>query len=400
MILENHEVVSNKVISNTRLKKSHIVLLITCNLLLLFVMASCKSSQGMVDATLLLPDTFVYNRQWQPAHLVQDGDTTSIMIKGRGHSTFVQPKHPYALRWGAKHSLGSLPRHRHAVLLANFFDHSLLRNALAMEVTRQTSLRDVTPQDCFVSLTVDDEWQGIYWASERVKDCVAHNDSLLRLDAYYQSEQRAANLPIDTLPSHIPIDTLSFVDWWLIHELCMNAEPNGPRSVYARIVGDSVLKAGPVWDFDMAFNPMGVDDGGDLRPEKFKTMHTLPPFLQGKVIRWLSVDSFYLDHAPIMQPFIHDSHFWRLARERWQELRPRFSSLTSRLRQWKRQLRRTGAEKDQRKWNTLEPARFDDATSWTEAIRKLERTYHRRLQTMDKLLGAEPNRSRTFPSSE
>lgn len=355
---------------------------------LILVLASCKSGQGMADATLLLPDTFDYNRQWQLARIVQEGDTAQVMVRGRGHSTFAQPKHPYALRWEEKHSLGGLPHHRHALLLANFFDHSLLRNALAMEVARQTSLREVTPQDCFISLTVDNEWQGIYWASERVKDCVAHTDSLLRLDVYHWAEQRASGLPIDTQPSHFPIDTLSFVDWWLIHELCMNAEPKGPRSVYMRIVGDSVLKAGPVWDFDMAFNPLGVDDGGDLRPEKFKTMQTLPPFLQGKHIRWLTVDSFYLDQAPIMQPYIHDCHFRQLARERWHELRPRFASLTSRLRQWRRQLRRADAEKDQRKWNTLEPARFDDSASWTEAVVKLECTYRRRLQALDKLIGA------------
>lgn len=361
-------------------------LYVVASVLLILLLASCQSRQGIADATLLLPDTYVYNRQWQQALLVQKGDTSQVWVKGRGHSTFAQPKHPYALRWGETYSLQGLPSHHHAVLLANFFDHSLLRNALAMEVARQTSLRSVTPQGNFVTLTVNADWQGIYWASERVKDRVAHTDSLLQLDVYHWAEQQSLRQPRDTFPQQPPIDTLSFVDWWLIHELCMNAEPNGPRSVYVLIVGDTVVKAGPVWDFDMAFGAVGVDDGGDLRPEKFKTMRTLPPFLQGKSIRWLTVDSFYLDRAPIMQPFVHDHHFQWLARKRWQTLRPRFAALTSRLRQWKRQLRRAGSECDQRKWNASEPARFDDSASWAEAVAGLERTYELRLRALDKLL--------------
>lgn len=344
------------------------------------LISSCKSVPCMRDASLVLTDSFSYSRQWQQAQLVVGTDTSRVTIRGRGHSTFMQPKHPYEIRWAKKTSFAGLPKHRHVALLANFFDHSLIRNALAMEVARQTSLRDITPQGNFVSLTVNGEWQGIYWASERVKDVVA--DSLLKLDVYHWEKQKTKGQILDALPQGMSIDTLSFVDWWLVHEVCMNAEPNGPRSCYVRVVADSVLKAGPVWDFDMAFNLVGVDDGGDLRPEKFKTMRTLPLFLQEKRIKWLTIDSLYCAHASTMEPFLHDRNFCLLAQKRWRELRPRFASLISRINQWKRLLRQSRASADQQKWNAKEPARFDASSSWEEAVENLKHTYKKRLKAL------------------
>ena len=342
----------------------------------------------MRDASLVLTDSFIYNRQWQQAQLVVGTDTNRVTIRGRGHSTFMQPKHPYEIRWAKKTSFAGLPKHRHVALLANFFDHSLMRNALAMEVARLTSLRDVTPQGCFVNLTVNGEWQGIYWASERVKDVAT--DSLLKLDVYHWEKQKTKGQMLDALPKDMRIDTLSFVDWWLVHEVCMNAEPNGPRSCYVRVADGSVLKAGPVWDFDMAFNPVGVDNGGDLRPEKFKYMQKLPPFLQGKRITWLTTDSLYCAHASIMESFLHDRNFCLLAQKRWRELRPHFASLLSRIDQWKRLLQRNGATADQQQWNAKEPARFDDSSSWEEAVEKLKQTYHQRLNTLGELVSNLP----------
>lgn len=347
------------------------------------LLPSCGSKAELANAALFLPDTTVYNREWQTARLALATDTEEVWVKGRGHSTFAQPKHPYALKLHQPLPLCGLPARRHWVLLANFFDHSLLRNALAMEVARQTSLKEVTPQGRFITLKTNGEWQGIYWLCERVKDKVSPTDSLLQLDVYHWEAQRKRGLPIDTLPA-APIDTLSFIDWWLVHELCMNAEPNGPRSCFVRITADGKAMAGPVWDFDMAFNEVGVDNGGDLRPLKFKSMHSLPPFLKGKSIRWLSVDSFYCDRSPIMARLLADKAFRHAAQKRWHELRPSFNRLTRRMETWSR-LIRPSAPSDQDKWNAREPARFDASATWKEAVEKLKRTYEQRLKALDRL---------------
>lgn len=338
----------------------------------------------MMDASLLLPVSFTYNRQWQQARLVIGKDTDSVWVKGRGHSTFMQPKHPFELQWEEKKEFRGMKAHKHWVMLANFFDHTLMRNALAMEVARQTSLKSVTPKGRFVSLSVNGDWQGIYWMSERVKDKVKRTDSLLKLDVYHWQKQRERGLSLDTIPSTLPLDTLSLVDWWLVHELCMNAEPNGPRSCYLRVT-DGRIAFGPVWDFDMAFNELGVDDGGDLRPQKFKTMKTLPPFLQGKDIRWLNVDSFYCDQSIFMRSLSHNKRFRQLSLQRWLQLRPHFLSLTHRIDQWT-DLLRPKASADQQKWNAIEPARFDNSSTWEEAVKGLKTIYLKRIEAMDQLL--------------
>ena len=348
------------------------------------LLPSCGSKAETANAALFLPEPTVYNREWQPARLALATDTEEVWVKGRGHSTFAQPKHPYALKLHRSMPLCGLPAHRHWVLLANFFDHSLMRNALAMEVARQTSLREVTPQGRFVSLQVNGTWQGIYWLSERVKDKIGQGDSLLQLDVYHWQAQRERGLPTDTLPAAVPIDTLSFIDWWLVHELCMNAEPNGPRSCHVRISPEGKAMAGPVWDFDMAFNEVGVDNGGDLRPQKFQTMRPLPPFLKGKSIRWLSTDSFYCDRSPIMAPLLADHAFRQAAQKRWHQLRPAFSRLTQNLDAWCRQLKPV-APADQDQWNALEPARFDASPTWQEAVKTLKARYKQRLKALDKL---------------
>ena len=352
------------------------------SLALLFT--ACQSTQRVEEATLLLPKDYTYNRQWQAARWVMVNDTFTVEVKGRGHSTFRQPKHPYDLRFASKQSLSGLPVHRHFTLLANFFDHSLLRNALAMEVARQTSLASVTPQWRFLSLHVNGEWQGVYWLSERQKSKVPDTDSLLKLDVYHWQVQQQKGLPLDTLPKAVRIDSLSFADWWIVNELCMNAEPNGPRSCYVRISRDGVVHAGPVWDFDMAFNELGVDDGGDLRPLKFMTMHQLPPFLQGKTIRWLSVDSFYADRSLIINDLLQDVRFRQMVASRWRLLRPRFARLITQLNAWQRQLKHLG-ELDQQQWNALDPARFDASPSWAEAVNRLKQVYRQRLRGLDKL---------------
>ena len=366
-----------------------------CKLALLWLagisMSACHSNAVFMAQTdvpsvsILTPDSFAYNRQWQSGLWIVGDDTISVELKGRGHSTFNQPKHPYAVRFPRKWALPSMEKHKHWVLLANFFDHSLMRNALAMEVAKQTSLKDITPEGRFISLTTNGKWQGVYWMSERVKDKVAEGDSLLKLDAYHWQEQNARHMPTDSLPHSIPADTLSLVDWWLVHELCMNAEPNGPRSCYFRITPSGSLQAGPAWDFDMAFNEVGVDNGGDLRPTKFKGTTALPPFLKGKTICWLTADSLYLSNCALLRSLCQDRRFLEVAQKRWRKLRPKMKHIASLIPAYAHLLQEQGPA-DQSLWNTKEPARFDNSSTWSEAVSKLQSTFKRRLKSMGKLL--------------
>lgn len=351
------------------------------------VPASCHRgydlNDRLSDINMLMSDTATYTRDyWADGALVIDSDTLAISFRGRGHSTFRQPKHPYALKLHKPASLLGMPAHSRWVLLANFFDHALMRNALALEVARQTSLAPFTSQGRFVRLLVNGQSQGLYYLCERVKDCVS--DSLIHIDAYQRDEQTAQGITPDSIPWSMAIDTLSFIDDYLIHELCMNAEPNGPRSCYFHTNGQK-LQAGPVWDFDMAFNPVGVDDGGDLRPTRFLAPESRPQWLQGKVITWFDVSTFYDNKTPIFRPLLSDRHFIEMLKIRWKELKPRFSSLLDFIDSCD-SLIRAEAIIDQQTWNHIEPARFDSATDYPSAFLKLRTTYMQRIDHLDHLI--------------
>ena len=56
--------------------------------------------------------------------------STYAKLEGRGHSTSDKPKKPYNIKLDKQESFFGLPARDRWVMLANFFDHSLMRNAL------------------------------------------------------------------------------------------------------------------------------------------------------------------------------------------------------------------------------------------------------------------------------
>lgn len=89
------------------------------------------------------------------------------------------------------------------------------------------------------------------------------------------------------------IDVTSYIDWWLVHELATNLEPNQPRSCYMYKKRDGKLYAGPVWDFDYGtFNP-------DYKYFNLKStmwytyMFKYPEFKTAVKARWAEVEETF-----------------------------------------------------------------------------------------------------------
>ena len=89
------------------------------------------------------------------------------------------------------------------------------------------------------------------------------------------------------------IDVTSYIDWWFIHELASNLEPNQPRSCYMYKKRDGKLYAGPVWDFDYrTFNP-------DYKYFNIKStmwytyMFKYPEFTTAVKARWAEVEEIF-----------------------------------------------------------------------------------------------------------
>lgn len=351
---------------------------------------------------------------------------TFVELEGRGHSTSDKPKKPYNIKLDKPRSFFGMPSRNRWVLLANFFDHSLMRNALGQEVARQTSLAGTTPDGRFVrmemgnryidkskdstgseSLPTDDSSsndEGLYYMCERVLDMVDDETVLLEFDAYaihedeYTFRTQKCGLPVSVrtpkklsaplleavkeLVNRADVDPVAnvdfdtFADYFLVEELCQNAELNGPRSCFMHILPNGRLAAGPVWDFDLAFIPVGVDKGNDLRPLRRAHMPG---------VRLLTADSLYNARALWYDRLLQDSSFVAHVQNRWQLLKPRFEELTAYIDSIDNLIRPV-AIVDQQRWNSLEPARFDTCTTYSSAVATLKNTYQNRIVKLDSLV--------------
>lgn len=111
-----------------------------------------------------------------------DVSTAPCGVKLRGNTTQIYPKKPFAVKLVKKASVLGLPAHKRWVLLANWLDHSMIRNATAFNVAH----------------AMEKAWQtgsiepGIPWNvhGQNVELVIASNDGVLHhVGNYYLCEQ-------------------------------------------------------------------------------------------------------------------------------------------------------------------------------------------------------------------
>lgn len=351
-------------------------------------------------------------------------DDRRAAVRGRGHSSLGKPKTPFALKLShAARPLG-LPRGRRWVLLANFMDHSLLRNRLALAVASEAS-EDWTPRGHLVWVVQNGRPMGCYLLTQQIEvgrnavHVARRGGFLAEMDAYPSTHYSFAT-PLRRLPVHVKsprrptrrqrvriaehlaateralyaarpnpatIDSLlslhSFADYYLVQELCQNAECNGPRSTYLFLARDHRLHAGPAWDFDLAFIDVGLDAGGDLRPARFARPD----------VRALTVDSLYADRAVWFPRLLALPAFEQRLRRRWQSLEPHFVALADSLMLWA-DIVAPAAEEDQKQWGAKDPARFDTCLGFRASVEHLRRTYLRRIDVLRQRFAPSKSMSR------
>lgn len=222
--------------------------------------------------------------------------TTSI--RGRGNSTWSFPKKPYALKLDKKAEILGMPKHKRWVLLANWLDRTLLRNRVAFQIALSTDM-EWNPHGEFVEVILNGSHMGNYYLCEHIKvdenrvnihelsDEDTDGGFIMELDINYDEANKFVSsvyeLPymfkdpdevndsqysymqdyIHTLEASLNndeelaagkfmeyMDINSFIDWWFVHELTDNSEPNHPKSTYMYKDQGGKLFAGPVWDFD------------------------------------------------------------------------------------------------------------------------------------------------------
>ena len=223
-----------------------------------------------------------------------------------------------------------MPKHKRWVLLANWLDRTLMRNDVAFRIASLMPALDWTPRGTFVDVVVNGVFQGNYYLCEQIKadeNRVNVGDSgyIVDFDTNFDevNKFRSAvyNLPVNIkspdeddirddqleyITSYINrieellrdggeqaaddvfdyIDINSFIDWWLVHEVTCNGEPQHPKSCYMHKTADGILMAGPVWDFDYGTFIPGINKWLDNKSIWYSQLFAKPEFKARVKERW------------------------------------------------------------------------------------------------------------------
>lgn len=229
----------------------------------------------------------------------EDGDygpvfDTNGKIKVRGNSTgeYYNVKLPYNIKFSTAENLFGMGSAKKWALLANAFDKTLIRNAIAMELGVAFEL-DYTSCYKFAEMWLNGKYLGSYMIIEnvdvsptRVDIDIDSGDFLIEIEYYrmetgvtyieskYTKTRFAINDPetptqkqlkaltdfVNTVDNAIRkkerdliekyIDIQSFVDVYIVEEYLKNVDfYYSSTRFYCK---DGVLYAGPIWDFDLS----------------------------------------------------------------------------------------------------------------------------------------------------
>lgn len=239
-----------------------------------------------------------------------DMEEAACGFRLRGNTTQEYPKKPFAIKLASKAQVLGMPKHKRWVLLANWMDRTMLRNAVAFEMAHQAeaALPDGlawNPHGYSVELVMNGRHVGNYYLCEQIKidgdrvnirdcyeDVLEDNPNptaedcgyLLEFDDNYDEVRKFRTshryLPCmfkDEVPdnsvylnyvqgkvqgiednlvngnyaaAYNDLDINSVIDYFYMQELIMNSEYKHPKSIYMYIDGPGKLTAGPIWDFD------------------------------------------------------------------------------------------------------------------------------------------------------
>lgn len=329
-----------------------------------------------------------------------------VQIKGRGNSTWRYPKKPYAIKLDKKAEVLGMPRHKRWVLLANYLDHTCLRNDVSFEIARCMPGLAWTPHGEFVEVVMNGESLGNYYLCEQIKmDENRVNISeitpdevtggyIFELDINYDESfkftTQRRGLPVqfkdpdeniaagqmnyvqnyfnrienilyggnntgETPFDYIDMD--SFIDWWLVHELTGNSEPNHPKSCYMYKDRDGKLCAGPVWDFDYA----------TFKPSTSKSL----------------IASSSLWYGALMK----NAAFTARVKERWAMHKSSLEQIEGYIDRQAAQIRKS-AEMNMNRWPNKKYNYVNEDTelSFTQAVERLKQGYRQRMEVLDKAI--------------
>ena len=337
----------------------------------------------------------------------------AVQIKGRGNTTWAYyMKKPYAIKLDSKAEVLGMKKHKRWALLANYLDVTCLRNASAFEIARQLDGLAWTPSGHFVDVVMNGQLVGNYYLCEQIKvdknrvniaeidpsdtdDESVTGGYIFELDTYYDElykfRTQYRNLPVqfkdpdddiadaqfnyvknyfntveeilyggdaDTDEVFDYIDLDSYVDWYIVHTLSHNGEPNHPKSSYMHKDRNEKLVAGPVWDFDFGtFRLATATDG-----------------LTIKTSIWYNA-------------LFKNATFVARLKERWAANKAKLAQVENFIAETAEQIRES-AEGNKIMWPVSGSPNYDGELSFTEAVEQMKQAYRQRIESVDRAIEA------------
>ncbi len=261
-------------------------------------------------------------------------------IRVRGNYTALLPKKGYKITFNTavKMSEKLIPS-QNLVLLANYFDVSMLRHAIAFNAWKNImNIDGFTPDYEYVNVFLNGNFEGTYMMTDQVEileDKIEPGDihidntdlpgfaflvqtteekntfktkhgviiKLLNFDELTDSERVKIYEIIQSIENSLfdgsfmeneYIDVESFANWFIINNFTRNDDSFYMASTYMHWNSDNRLEVGPIWDFDLGFGH-GTDK--------------LYVGLKGINNTW-------------MKPMLANADFLKLIRNEWQLISP------------------------------------------------------------------------------
>lgn len=154
------------------------------------------------------------------------------------------------------------------------------------------------------------------------------------------------------------IDPMSFIDYWLIYEVCINHEILNPGSVYLHKDVGGKFVAGPTWDFDYGTFNFSY---GEAQPARTSL------YVSGAI--WYR----YLFRNPKMKA---------MAKARWEELKPQILQMTDYITEQSEYLK-YAAQENYSRWPMTVDTNGDSHLNYEESIKAMLRVFRDRINIID-----------------
>ena len=276
-------------------------------------------------------------------------------IRGRGNSTWMEDKKPYKFKLDKGKDLFGMGKSKHWVLLANYFDNSLVRNRTTYWLGAELGM-EFTPQCVPVEVVMNDVYLGTYLLAEQIRvdkyrieideledtdveepeitggylvamepNNAREEESLFTTDngvklvndspdfaedgndaqkAYIRDYiQRMENAILgddhkdeNGVSYQEYMDLASAVDYWWMQELSMNGDAFVTSSSYFYKKRNGKIFWGPLWDFDFAWGDCDYDEDrvsgfNNAISLWFDALKADEDFVQAVKDRWPAIDA-------------------------------------------------------------------------------------------------------------